>query len=93
MPKETRAQKNTIGRVMHEFKHKQLKSGAAGAGGKVKKRRQAIAIALSEAGASKYTTKSENRRHLAHTKRKEAQGKTYQQEAEGKSQVGARKRK
>jgi hypothetical protein len=40
---------------MHEFKHGELKSGR---GGKVKSRRQAIAIALKEAGASK----SEKRR-------------------------------
>lgn len=89
MPTTTRSQGKTIGRVMHEFKHGQLKSGPGGAGGKVKKRRQAIAIALSEAGASKFESKSENRRKLARTKRKEAQGKTYQQEAEGKSHVGA----
>jgi len=71
---------------MHEFKHGELKSGR---GGKVKSRRQAIAIALKEAGASKYESKSENRRHLARTERKEARGETYQQEREGKPRVGA----
>ena len=35
-----------VGKVMHEFKHGQLKSGS---GGKVKSRKQAIAIGLSEA--------------------------------------------
>jgi hypothetical protein len=38
-----------IGRVMHEFKEGKLKSGKGGAGGKVKSREQAIAIAISEA--------------------------------------------
>jgi hypothetical protein len=35
--------------VMHEFKHGDLKSGKGGKGGKVKSRKQAIAIGLSEA--------------------------------------------
>jgi Family of unknown function (DUF6496) len=78
---------------MHEFKHGKLKRGAGGKGGKVKSRRQAIAIALKEAGASKYESRSENRRNLARTKRKEARGETYQQEREGKSHVGARGRR
>jgi hypothetical protein len=34
---------------MHEFKHGDLKSGKGGKGGKVKSRKQAIAIGLSEA--------------------------------------------
>jgi hypothetical protein len=38
---------------MHEFKVGTLKLGKEGAGGKVKDRKQAIAIALSEAGVSK----------------------------------------
>ncbi len=42
-------QRRTTGRVMHEFKHGELKSGRGGKGGKVKSRKQAIAIALSEA--------------------------------------------
>ena len=77
---------------MHEFKHGELKSGPGGKGGKVKSRRQAIAIALKEAGASKYESDSENKKNLAKTKRKEARGETYQQEIEGKSHVGARGR-
>jgi hypothetical protein len=79
-----------MGRVMHEYKHGELKSGRGGSGGKVKKRKQAIAIALHEAGASKYDTKSERKRSLRKTKRKEATGRTGQQEREGKSRVGAR---
>src|SRR3954466_14090382 len=86
-------QKKTTGRVMHEFKHGELKSGPGGKGGKVKSRRQAIAIALKEAGASKYESKSENKENLARTKRKEARGETSQQEREGKSHIGARGRR
>ena len=81
MAKASTGQRKTEGRIMHEFKHGELKSGKAGRGGKVKSRKQAIAIALHEAGASKYDSPA---------KRKEAKGKTYQQEREGKSHVGAR---
>ena len=90
MAKESMSQRKTMGRVMHEYAHGELKSGPHGKGGKVKSRRQAIAIALNEAGASKYQSKRENQRHLARTKRKEATGRTAQQESEGKSHVGAR---
>jgi hypothetical protein len=40
-----KAQKK-VGKVMHEYKHGELKSGS---GGKVKSRKQAIAIGISEA--------------------------------------------
>jgi Family of unknown function (DUF6496) len=93
MAKESMAQRKTAGRVMHEFKHGELKSGRSGKGGKVKSRRQAIAIALKEAGASKYEGKGENRRNLRKSKRKEATGRTYQQEREGKRRVGASSRR
>jgi hypothetical protein len=89
MPRSSPRQRKTTGRVMHEFKHGELRSGPGGKGGKVKSRRQAIAIALNEAGASKYASKSKNRRNLQRTKRKEASGETYQQEREGKGHVGA----
>lgn len=78
---------------MHEFKHGELKSGRGGKGGKVKSRRQAIAIALKESGASKYESARTNKSNLAKTKRKESRGETYQQEAEGKSHIGARGRR
>ncbi len=78
---------------MHEFKHGELKSGRGGKGGKVKSRKQAIAIALSEAGASKYNSKSENRRNRARSEAKEAKGRTAQQEHEGKRHIGASNRR
>jgi hypothetical protein len=93
MPHSSPSQRKTTGRVMHEFKHGELRSGPQGKGGKVKSRRQAIAIALNEAGTSKYDSERENKRHLARTRRKEARGETYQQEKEGKSHVGARGRR
>ena len=67
-----------------------MKSGPNGKGGKVKSRRQAIAIALKESGESKNESKKENKHNLARSKRKEATGKTAQQEREGKGHVGAR---
>ena len=73
---------------MHEFKHGELKSGAGGKAGKVKSRRQATAIALKEAGASKYESESENKRNLAKSERKEARADTYQQEREEKGATG-----
>ena len=90
MVKSSPSQKKTAGRVMHEFKHGELKSGKGGKGGKVKSRKQAIAIAIHESGASKYASKAENKKSLAKSKRKEAKGETAQQEKEGKSHVGAR---
>jgi Family of unknown function (DUF6496) len=93
MAKITPRQRKTTGRVMHEFKHGELKSGRSGKGGKVTSRRQAIAIALKEAGASSYESPKVNKQNLAKSKRKEARGQTYQQEKEGQSHVGARGRR
>jgi hypothetical protein len=76
MAKTTPRQRKTTGRVMHEFKHGELKSGRGGKGGKVNSRKQAVAIALREAGASKYQTKSESRKSLAKSKGKESRGRT-----------------
>ena len=93
MARESMSQRKTVGRVMHEYAHGELKSGRGGRGGNVKNPRQAIAIALKEAGASKYESKGENKRNLARSKRKESEGRTYQQETEGKRRVGARGRR
>jgi hypothetical protein len=90
MAKTSMSQRKTMGRVMHEYAHGELKSGRLGRGGKVKSRRQAIAIALGEAGASKYESMAKNRDNLSRTKSKEATGRTAQQETEGKARIGAR---
>jgi hypothetical protein len=93
MARTTPRQREIMGRVMHEFEHGELKSGRGGRAGKVKNRKQAIAIALHEAGASKFESERENERNLRRTERKEARGETFQQEAEGKSHVGAHGRR
>lgn len=54
MPKQTPSQQKKVSRVMHEFKQGDLKSSS---GKKVKSRKQAIAIGLSEAGASRKQTR------------------------------------
>ena len=59
MPKQTKGQKDTMERVMHEFKEGELETGA---GRKVKSRRQAVAIGLSEAGASNQQSPKQNAR-------------------------------
>jgi hypothetical protein len=74
-------QKRTVERVMHEFKHGELKT-ARGAR-KVKNPNQAIAIALNEAGASNQESSQANARNLRRTKSKERRGETYQDEIEG----------
>jgi len=58
MTKQTKKQQAKIEKVMHEFKEGTLKSGKEGAGGKVKTRQQAVAIALSEAGLALKNKKS-----------------------------------
>ncbi len=49
MAKYSKKSQDKIGEVMHEFKEGTLKSGKNGSGGKVKRRKQAIAIGISEA--------------------------------------------
>ena len=82
-PRESEPQKETVERVMHEFKHGELRSGTSAQ--KVRSRRQAVAIALSEAGASNQQTPKENAEHLRHTRTKERRGETAKDEAEGKT--------
>ncbi len=90
MAKQTRAQKSVVGRVMHEFAHGELGTPQ---GRKVKSRRQAIAIALSEAGESKFASPAKNARNLRRTERRESQGKTAEAETEGKAAQTRTKRK
>ncbi len=84
---ELKPQKETVGRVMHEFKHGELRSGTSGK--KVRNPRQAIAIALSEAGASNQQSPDENKEHFRRTKAKEARGETAQAETEGRRSRGS----
>jgi hypothetical protein len=78
-------QQATIHRVMHEFKHHELPSSR---GGKVKNPKQAIAIALSEAGASNQQSSAQNRKQLRRSKQKEHSGRTAQAEKEGRKAAG-----
>ena len=87
---QSKAQKDTVGRVMHEYKHGELHSGS---GPKVKNPRQAVAIAMHEAGASNEQSPKKNRKSLAHTKRKEARGETAQAETEGRHTAKGRRRR
>jgi hypothetical protein len=73
MAKETKAQRETVERVMGEFKDGTLTRGR---GGTVTDPKQAIAIALSEAGASNQQTPQRNRKRLAETKARERAGRT-----------------
>src|SRR6266446_9278847 len=82
---QTPSQRKTVKRVMHEYKHGELKT-ARGAR-KVKNPKQAIAIALSEAGASKFDTPKERAHNLRRTKAKEKRGETAQAATEGRARA------
>ena len=61
-PKASPTQKRKVHKVMSEFKEGGLKSGPGGKGGKVKSRKQAIAIAMSEAGLARPKRKKGRRK-------------------------------
>ena len=82
-------QKETVERVMHEFKRGELR--IRGNGPEVKNPKQAVAIALHEAGASRDESPKKNRENLRRTKAKERKGKTAQARAEGKHGHGRTK--
>ena len=73
MARQTPAQKDTIDRVMHAFKEGDLDKRD---GKPVKNPKQAIAIALHEAGASNQEDEASNKRNVARTKRRERSGQT-----------------
>ena len=76
---QSKAQKETVSRVMHEFKHGELESSS---GRKVRNPKQAIAIGLREAGASKYESKKKNRENLTRTKARERRRATEKDRSE-----------
>src|ERR1700716_2113306 len=82
---QTPTQRKTVKRVMHEYKHGELKTARGTR--KVKNPKQAIAIALSEAGASKNDTPQERAHNLRRTKVKEKRGETYQAATEGRARA------
>jgi hypothetical protein len=85
---QSKAQKETVSRVMHEFKRGQLETSR---GRKVRNPKQAITIGLREAGASKYESKGKNRENLKRTKARERRGTTEKDRSEraddGKTQA------
>ncbi|WP_181702429.1 DUF6496 domain-containing protein [Chthonobacter albigriseus] len=81
MAKQTEPQKETVERVMRAFKHGDLERND---GRKVKNPKQAIAIALSEAGASSEQSPRENRERLTSTKAKERKGRAARAEKRNK---------
>ncbi len=68
MAKQSKAQRETVERVMHEFKEGELETSR---GAPVRNQRQAVAIALHEAGASRDETPARNRGNLRRTKARE----------------------
>lgn len=80
---QSKGQKATTERVMHEYKKGELESGRSGQ--KVMSRKQAIAIALSESGSSNRNSPKKNRANLSKTKSKERSGRTAEAEKEGRS--------
>ena len=72
MAKQSKAQQETVERVMHEFAEGELETSA---GRKVTSRKQAIAIGLSEAGASNQQSPAQNKHRKGEAERRgRAQG-------------------
>ena len=72
---QSKAKKETINRVMHEFKHGELETSS---GRKVKNPKQAIAIGLREAGESS----TKGRKRIGRTKARERRGATKRDRSE-----------
>ncbi len=89
MAGQNKAQQETVGRVMHEFKHGELETSH---GRKVRNPKQAIAMALSEAGASNQRTEEQNRERLRRTRRKERQADGRQGETRAELYAQAKRR-
>lgn len=83
---QSKAQKDTVERVMHEFKHGELRM--RGSGPRVRNPKQAAAIALREAGASNRESPKKNRDNLKRTKAKERLGRTAKARIEGRNGAG-----
>src|SRR3954452_20580497 len=88
--RQSKEQKETIERVMHEFKHGELR--IRGSGPKVKNPNKAMPMPLNEAGASNQERPQKNRENLKRTKAKERRGETAQARAEGKKSARHRSR-
>ena len=72
MPKQSASQQKTIEQVMHEEKHGELKTST---GKPVRSRKQAIAIALHEAGASNEETQPKTSKNSLKQKPRKSGGR------------------
>ena len=84
MTGQSKAQKETVRRVMHEFKHGELETSR---GKTVKNPKQAIAIALHEAGASNQESPAKNKENLKRTKARERRGESRQAGSGGRTRA------
>lgn len=89
MAKQSAKQKEIVGRVMHEFKRGDLDGRD---GEPVKNPKQAIAIALHEAGSSNQESPAKNRRNLRRTVQREGDPAETRRETRQDLYAEARKR-
>jgi hypothetical protein len=87
--KSTTKSRSKVGKVMHEYKHGQLKSGS---GGKVKSRKQAIAIGLSEARAAGAKIPKKKATRKSATKKKAATKKKSTSKRKSASKSSSKKK-
>lgn len=71
MAKYSKKAQKKVKKVMHEYGQGKLKSGKSGKGGKVKSRKQAVAIAISEARkeGDKVPSKKKTKKSSSHAKK------------------------
>lgn len=70
--KTSKKAQSKVKKVMHEYKHGSLKSGKKGKAGKVKSRKQAVAIGLSEARKSGAKVPPKKKSAVKRTRKKSA---------------------
>ena len=88
----TKQKKRKVGKVMREYKKGSLKSGPGGKAGKVKSRKQAIAIAMSESGQSRNKSRRKSTARKS-TARKATTRKTAARKSTGTSRKKSTARK
>lgn len=84
MPRQSTEQKKIVAQVMHEYKEGDLESGS---GDKVGSRKQAVAIALSEAGASREESPAGNRKNLRRTRAKKGGDDSFRDDGPTRDQL------
>ena len=84
MARQSKSQKDTIERVMHEFKEGELTQKG---GRHIKDRKQAVAVALSEAGASRKPAAAETKNRRRKTASGPARNTSKTKTADGKTRA------